>query len=58
MVERDKGRGIIRPEIDSGLVVDIIYALILKEYSWAGLDEEVFTKRLNDVIEIVRKGLR
>jgi len=58
MVERDKSRGFIRPEIDSDLVVDIIYALILKEYSWAGMDERVFTKRLNDVIEIVRKGLR
>ena len=57
LVERDKQRGLIRPEIDTGLVADMIYTFLLKEYFQTGLDEELFTKKLGDAIKIIRKGV-
>lgn len=57
MIERDKERGRIKPEIDSDLIVEMIYALILKEYFWTGLDEEMFLKKLDDIIKIIKEGL-
>jgi AcrR family transcriptional regulator len=56
MIERDKKRGIIRPEIDADLLVEMIYALILKEYFWSGLDEDRFLKKLNDMVSILKRG--
>ncbi|WP_222125837.1 TetR/AcrR family transcriptional regulator C-terminal ligand-binding domain-containing protein, partial [Paenibacillus sp. Y412MC10] len=56
LVERDKKRGIIRPEIDADLLVEMIYALILKEYFWSGLDEDRFLTKLNDMVAILKRG--
>jgi len=56
LVERDKKRGIIRPEIDADLLVEMIYALILKEYFWSGLDEDRFLMKLNDMVAILKRG--
>ncbi|MEF3302194.1 TetR/AcrR family transcriptional regulator [Paenibacillus sp. GYB003] len=57
MIERDKQRGLIKPDIDAELVVEMIYALILKEYVWTGLDEEKFLKKLDDIVKIIKEGL-
>jgi len=57
MIERDKGRGYIKPEIDSGLIADIIYTLIVKEYGWIGLDDNLYMKKINDIINIIKQGI-
>lgn len=57
LIERDKERGLIKPEIDSDLVVDAIYTLMLREYFWIGLDENMFFKKLGDVIKIIKDGV-
>jgi AcrR family transcriptional regulator len=58
MVERDKQRGLIRAEIDSGLVADIIYTLIIKEYFLTGLlDENAYFQKLRDVTKIIKEGI-
>ncbi|HEX3045471.1 MAG TPA: TetR/AcrR family transcriptional regulator, partial [Bacillota bacterium] len=57
MVERDKQRGLIKPEVDSALVVDMIYTLISREFFRTGFDEELFLKRITDVIHIIKEGI-
>ncbi|WP_434509771.1 TetR/AcrR family transcriptional regulator [Desulfitobacterium sp. AusDCA] len=57
MVERDKQRGLIKPEIDPDLVVEMIYTFYIKEYFWIGLDEEVFLKRIKDVLKMIKEGI-
>lgn len=57
MIERDKERGRIKPDIDSELVADMIYTLLIKEYFWAGLDEETFLKKLGNCIKIIKEGI-
>lgn len=56
MIDRDKQRGLFKPEIDSELVVDMLYTLTLKYYR-AGLDEDMFLKRVNDIIKIIKEGI-
>ncbi|MDI6706012.1 MAG: TetR/AcrR family transcriptional regulator [Bacillota bacterium] len=59
MIERDKQRGLIKPEIDSDLIVDMIYTLMmhfLKEYYRAGSDEDML-KRASDIIKIIKEGI-
>ncbi|TCL63305.1 TetR family transcriptional regulator [Hydrogenispora ethanolica] len=56
MIERDKERGRIKPEIDSDLVADMIYALIWKQYSLVGLDGDMFFKKVSDGFAIIKKG--
>ncbi|HHW41358.1 MAG TPA: TetR/AcrR family transcriptional regulator [Syntrophomonadaceae bacterium] len=57
LIERDKERGLIKPDVDSDLVADMIYTLIWKQYSLTGLDEDKFFKRINDGIKIIREGI-
>ncbi|VBB07750.1 tetr bacterial regulatory protein hth signature [Lucifera butyrica] len=57
MIERDKKRGLIKPETDSDLVADMIYALIWKQYSLVGFNEELFLEKVNDGFKIIREGI-
>lgn len=57
MIERDKRRGLIKPEIDSELVADMIYALIWKQFSLVGFDEKLYLKKLNDGLSIIKAGI-
>ncbi|WP_407309486.1 TetR/AcrR family transcriptional regulator [Desulfosporosinus sp. SB140] len=57
MVERDKQRGLIKPEIDPDLVVEMIYTFFMREYFRIGLAEDKFLKRINDAIKIIKEGI-
>jgi hypothetical protein len=57
MVERDKQRGLIKLEVDSVLVVDMIYTLISREFLRTGFDEDLFIKRITHVIQIIKEGI-
>lgn len=56
MIERDKERGLIKPEFASDLVADMIYTLIWKQFSLTGFDKDMFLKRVEDGIQIIRQG--
>lgn len=56
MIERDKECGLLRPEIDSDLVADMIYVLIWKQYSLVGSDGNRFFKKISDGFAIIKKG--
>ncbi|SEP39614.1 TetR/AcrR family transcriptional regulator [Propionispora vibrioides] len=57
IIERDKKRGLIKPEVDSELVADMIYALIWKQFSLVGFDEKLYLKKLNDGLSIIKTGI-
>jgi len=57
MVERDQERGRIKPEIDPELVVDMMYMLLWKQFYLVGTDENLFMKKINDGIRIIREGI-
>ena len=57
LLERDKERGLIRQDVDSELVIAIVYTLTLKEYFQAGLDGDLFLKRINSIIKIIMEGI-
>jgi len=57
MIERDKERGLIKPETDSELVINMIFTFGLEEYFRNGLDDDRYLKKLNDVIKIIKKGI-
>ncbi|MDF9408000.1 MAG: HTH-type transcriptional regulator SrpR [Pelotomaculum sp. PtaB.Bin013] len=57
MIERDKERGLIKPEIDSELVMNMIFTFGLNEYFRSGLDENRYLKKLNDAIKIIKEGI-
>lgn len=57
LIERDKERGLIRPEIDSDLVVDLIYTLIIKENFGTLSDENLFMRKITEVMQIIKKGI-
>lgn len=59
LIERDKQRGLIKPEVDSKLVVEMLYTLnmnLLMNDFKSG-QEENMEKRFTDMVEIIRGGI-
>lgn len=59
MIERDKQRGLIKQEIDSDLVVEMMYTLninMLKDIYRHGSEEDML-KRLSDIHNIIKGGI-
>ncbi|MEN6461288.1 MAG: TetR/AcrR family transcriptional regulator, partial [Syntrophomonas sp.] len=46
LIERDKQRGLIKPEIDSEVVIKMIYIFIFNEYLYSGFDETRYLKKV------------
>lgn len=57
LIERDKEHGLIKPGIDSDLVIEMIYGLIWKQFSMVGFDKDMFFKRINDGMTIIKSGI-
>ncbi|MDP4159989.1 MAG: TetR/AcrR family transcriptional regulator [Bacillota bacterium] len=57
IIERDKQRGLIKPDIDSELVMEMIFTFGLDWYFRCGFDENKYLKKLNDVIKIIKEGI-
>ncbi|EIW19775.1 MULTISPECIES: TetR/AcrR family transcriptional regulator [Pelosinus] len=57
IIGRDKERGLIRPEVDADLVADMIYSLIWKQFSLFGFDENMYLKKINDGLDIIKAGI-
>ncbi|HHY36369.1 MAG TPA: TetR/AcrR family transcriptional regulator [Firmicutes bacterium] len=59
LLERDKERGLIRPDVDSDLVIDIVYDLMLqsfKRYYQRG-SEEKLRRRVEGILQIIKEGI-
>ncbi|KPU44352.1 putative HTH-type transcriptional regulator YxaF [Oxobacter pfennigii] len=57
MLESDKERGLIKPEVDSELVINMISTFNLNEYFRNGSDKERYLKNLDDAIKIIKEGI-
>lgn len=57
IIERDKRHGFIKPEIDSELVMNMIFTFGLNEYFRNGFDENRYLKKLEDAIKIIKEGI-
>lgn len=57
IIERDKERGIIKPEIDADIMLDMFYHFVLLNYYRVGLDEEKFLAALDKAIKIMQEGV-
>ncbi|MDQ7093530.1 TetR/AcrR family transcriptional regulator [Desulfosporosinus sp. PR] len=57
MLERDKERGLFKPEVDSELVINLISTFGLNDYFRNGCDKERYLKNLSDAIEIIKGGI-
>jgi len=59
LIERDKQRGLIKADIDSGFIIEMIYTVNLhfvKDYYRTGSTEEMLSK-VNEFLKIVKDGI-
>nr|WP_315025067.1 TetR/AcrR family transcriptional regulator [uncultured Aminipila sp.] len=56
-IERDKERGLIKPEANSNLVADMLITLLLNEGFFAGLNDKEYFEKLDGVMKILKKGV-
>jgi AcrR family transcriptional regulator len=56
-IDRDKERGLIKPETDSNLVAEMVYTLIWKQACMFLSDKEMFIKKLGEVIKVIKEGI-
>lgn len=57
IIERDKKRGVIKPEIDADVMIDMFYNFVLMNFYKVSLDEDKFMTRLDIAIKIMREGV-
>ncbi len=57
ILERDKRRGLIKPEVDSELVVNMISTLNLNECFRNGSDKERYLRNLKAALKIIKDGI-
>jgi TetR/AcrR family transcriptional regulator len=57
IIERDKKLGIIKPEIDADVMIDMFYNFVLLNFYKVDLDEEKFLTTLDKAIKIMREGV-
>ncbi|HEX3011837.1 MAG TPA: TetR/AcrR family transcriptional regulator [Syntrophomonadaceae bacterium] len=57
MIERDKQRGLIKPETDSEVVIKMIDIFIFNEYLYSGFDETRYLKKVESAIQILKQGI-
>mgnify|MGYP000869313407 FL=1 len=57
IIERDKQRGLIKPEIDSKVVIKMVYIFVFNEYLYSGFDETQYLKNVEAAIRILKQGI-
>ncbi len=57
MIERDKQRGLIKPETDSGVVIKMIHIFVFNEYLYSGFDENLYLKKVESAVQIIKQGI-
>ncbi|HWP96369.1 MAG TPA: TetR/AcrR family transcriptional regulator [Syntrophomonadaceae bacterium] len=57
IIERDKQRGLIKPEIDSEVVIKMLYIYVFNEYLYSGFDETRYLKKVENAVQIIKQGI-
>lgn len=57
IIERDKQRGLIKPEIDAEVVIKMIDIFIFNEYLYSGFDETRYLKKVEAAVQILKQGI-
>ncbi|MEN6462778.1 MAG: TetR/AcrR family transcriptional regulator, partial [Syntrophomonas sp.] len=57
IIERDKKRGLIKPEIDSDVLIKMIYIFVFNEYLYSGSDETRYLKNVEGAVQIIKQGI-
>ncbi|MEN6392090.1 MAG: TetR/AcrR family transcriptional regulator [Syntrophomonas sp.] len=57
IIERDKQRGLIKPEIDSEVLIKMIYIFVFNEYLYSGLDETRYLEKVEAAIQMLKQGI-
>ncbi|MEQ8174611.1 MAG: TetR/AcrR family transcriptional regulator [Syntrophomonadaceae bacterium] len=57
IIERDKQRGLIKPEIDSGVLIKMIYIFVFNEYLYSGFDETGYLENVESAVQIIKQGV-
>lgn len=58
IIKRDKERGLIKPEIDADVMIDMFYNFVLLNFYRVGLDEKTYLDTLDKAIKIMREGVK
>jgi AcrR family transcriptional regulator len=58
LLERDKERGLVKPEIDSELVIRMISTFSLNEYFKNGSDKVRYLKNFSNAVKIIKEGIQ
>lgn len=58
LFERDKQRGVVREDINSSLVIDMVLTLSKELFFDVGMDSDAYIKNMEAVINIIREGIR
>jgi hypothetical protein len=57
LFELDKQRGIVREDIDSSLVIDMVHILSKEMFFDVGMDSDAFIEKMEAGIKIIREGI-
>lgn len=57
MIERDKQRGLIKPETDSEVLMKMIYIFVFNEYLYSGSDEIRYLKKVAAAVQMIKDGI-
>lgn len=57
IIERDKERGLIKPDIDAELVIQIIHTFIFNEYLYCGFDEARYLQKVEEALQMLLLGI-
>jgi len=58
LFEYDKHLGIVREDVDSSLVIDMVYTLSKELFFDVVMDSEAYLRKMEAVIRIIREGIR
>lgn len=57
MIERDKQRGLIKPGINSEVVIKMIHIFVFNEYLYSGFDETRYLEKMESAVQIIKEGI-
>ncbi len=57
-LKHDKERGLIRQEVNTDIVLDMLFSYTLEEYFKSGFDEQEYLKKVIDAINIIKEGIK
>lgn len=57
-LEYDKERGLIRQEVNTDVVLNMLFSYTLEEYFKSGFDENEYLNKVKDAISIIKKGIK